>query len=216
MIDTLLSLILHIDVHLQTLVQNYGVWIYAILFLVVFVETGLVVMPFLPGDSLLFVTGALAATGDLNLPLVILLLLIAAIAGDAVNFSVGSWFRRKTLEGRQYRWPNPEHLRITHEFFERHGGKTIIIARFVPIVRTLAPFVAGIGQMPYARFALYNVAGAVLWVVSLTVAGYLLGSIPWVKENLTAVLMAIIVLSLMPGFIAWFNAKREARRDARR
>ncbi len=211
MIETLISLILHVDVHLLELVQNYGLWVYAILFLIVFVETGLVVMPFLPGDSLLFVTGALAAAGGLSLPLVMVLLIIAAVLGDAVNFAIGSWFRRKTLEGKQYRWPNPEHLRITHEFFERHGGKTIIIARFVPIVRTLAPFVAGIGQMPYARFALYNVAGALLWVISLTTAGYLLGNIPWVKENLTAVLMAIIVLSLMPGFVGWLNAKREAR-----
>lgn len=207
MIETFISLILHVDVHLLELLQNYGPWIYAILFLIIFVETGLVVMPFLPGDSLLFVVGALAAGGGLSLPLVIVLLLIAAILGDAVNFATGAWFRRKTLEGKQYRWPNPEHLRFTHEYFERHGGKTIIIARFVPIVRTMAPFVAGIGQMNYGRFALYNVTGAVLWVVSLTVAGYMLGNVPWVKENLTAVLMGIIVLSLMPGFIAWIKAK---------
>lgn len=211
MIDTLISLILHVDVHLLELLQNYGPWVYAILFLVVFVETGLVVMPFLPGDSLLFVIGALAAAGGLSLPLVVALLIIAAVSGDAVNFAVGAWFRRKTLQGRQYRWPNPEHLRITHEFFERHGGKTIIIARFVPIVRTLAPFVAGIGQMHYARFALYNVTGAVMWVVSLTMTGYLLGNVPWVKQNLTVVLMGIIVLSLLPGFIGWLKAKRDAR-----
>jgi membrane-associated protein len=212
MIATLISWILHVDVHLLELLQNYGPWIYAILFLVIFVETGLVVMPFLPGDSLLFVIGALAAAGGLNLPLVMVLLIIAAIAGDAVNFAVGGWFQRKALAGKRYRWPNPEHLLITHEFFERHGGKAIIIARFVPIVRTLAPFVAGIGQMQYTRFALYNVAGALIWVISLTMAGYLLGNIPWVKANLTAVLMGIIVLSLMPGFIGWGKAKLAARR----
>ncbi|TCS38333.1 membrane-associated protein [Paucimonas lemoignei] len=211
MIEQLVSLILHVDMHLLELLQNYGPWIYAILFLIIFVETGLVVMPFLPGDSLLFVIGALAAAGGLSLPLIIVLLIIAAIAGDTVNFATGAWFHRKTLAGKRYRWPNPEHLRITHEFFERHGGKTIIIARFVPIVRTLAPFVAGIGQMHYARFALYNVTGAILWVVSLTVAGYLLGNVPWVKANLTAVLMGLIVLSLLPGIIGWLNSKRSAR-----
>jgi membrane-associated protein len=207
MITTLISWILHLDVHLLELFQNYGVWVYAILFLVVFVETGLVVMPFLPGDSLLFVAGTLAATTGLHLAGVIVLLIIAAVAGDAVNFAVGSWFGRKIKTGRRYRWPNPEHLRITQEFYERHGGKTIIIARFVPIVRTLAPFVAGIGKMNYSRFSLYNITGAILWVVSLTLAGYLFGNIDWVKRNLTLVLMSIIVVSLLPGFIAWLKAK---------
>lgn len=209
MITTLISWILHLDLHLIELFQNYGMWIYAILFLVIFVETGLVVMPFLPGDSLLFVTGALAATGALSLPVIMALLITAAVAGDAVNFSIGAWFGRKMQSGRRFRWPNPEHLRMTQEFYARHGGKTIIIARFVPIVRTLAPFVAGLGKMNYARFALYNIAGAGLWIVSLSLAGYLFGNIAWVKQNLTAVLMGIIVLSLMPGFFAWLHGKRE-------
>lgn len=206
MITTLFDWLTHLDAHLLALGQQHDAWIYVLLFAIVFVETGLVVMPFLPGDSLLFISGALAANGALPLAGVIPLLIVAAVAGDAVNFMVGNWFGRRT-EKRKPRWPNPRHLRMTHDFFDRHGGKTIIIARFVPIIRTLAPFVAGVGDMHYGRFAVYNITGAILWVGSLTLAGYLFGTVGWVRENLSLALLGIIAVSLLPGLIAWLNTK---------
>ena len=199
------DLFLHLDRHLSDLIAQYGGWSYAILFLIVFCETGLVVTPFLPGDSLLFVAGAVAAAGGMNIHLLVVLLIIAAILGDAVNYSIGHYLGPRVLRDRNSRWLNPKHLERAHAFYERHGGKTIIIARFVPIVRTYAPFVAGAASMPYPRFALYNISGAVLWVVSLGYAGYFFGNIPVIKDNLTLVILAIIFLSILPGVIEYLR-----------
>lgn len=201
----LIDLIVHLDDHLQALVVNYGAWVYLILFLIVFCETGLVVTPFLPGDSLLFVAGAIAAAGGMNIHLLVILLIIAAVLGDAVNYSIGHYIGPRVLRDRNSRWLNPKHLERAHAFYERHGGKTIIIARFVPIVRTYAPFVAGAASMPYSRFALYNISGAVLWVVSLGYAGYFFGNIPVIKNNLTLVILTIIILSILPGVVEYLR-----------
>jgi membrane-associated protein len=201
----LIDLVLHLDDHLQALVVNYGAWVYLILFLIVFCETGLVVTPFLPGDSLLFVAGAIAAAGGMNIHLLVLLLILAAVLGDAVNYGVGHYIGPRVFKSRESRWLNPRHLERAHAFYERHGGKTIIIARFVPIVRTYAPFVAGAASMPYPKFALYNISGAVLWVVSLGYAGYFFGNIPVIKNNLTLVILGIIFLSILPGVIEYLR-----------
>jgi len=204
----LLDIVLHLNQHLDAWVQDYGLWIYAILFLIVFCETGLVVTPFLPGDSLLFAVGALAAGGRLDVWLVSVLLIAAAILGDTVNYWVGK-FAGEKLQRRFPRLIKPEHLARTHEFFERYGGKTIIIARFVPIVRTLAPFVAGAGKMTYPRFMMFNVTGALLWIGLLVPAGYFFGTLPWVKKNFSAVILAIIFISMLPGvFEIWRERKR--------
>jgi len=198
------DLALHLDVRLAEFVQLYGVWVYALLFVIVFCETGLVVTPFLPGDSLLFVVGALAAVGNMNLFAVIAVLVAAALCGDNANYWIGRWFGKKLL----VKWINPAHLQRTHDFYERHGGKTIIIARFMPIVRTYVPFVAGLGAMPYGRYIAFCVAGALLWVVSLCTAGFFFGNIPAVKNNLTAVILAIVLLSVLPGLIAWVKNRK--------
>lgn len=200
-----IDVVLHLDDHLQALVASYGAWVYLILFLIVFCETGLVVTPFLPGDSLLFVAGAIAAAGGMNIHLLVVLLIIAAILGDAVNYGIGHYIGPRVLRDRNSRWLNPKHLERAHAFYERHGGKTIIIARFVPIVRTYAPFVAGAASMPYPRFALYNISGAVLWVVSLGYAGYFFGNIPVIKDNLTLVIITIIILSILPGVVEYLR-----------
>jgi membrane-associated protein len=205
LLTLLIDLVVHLDDHLQALVASYGAWVYLILFLIVFCETGLVVTPFLPGDSLLFVAGAIAAAGGMNIHLLVVLLIIAAILGDAVNYSIGHYIGPRVLRDRDSRWLNPQHLERAHAFYERHGGKTIIIARFVPIVRTYAPFVAGAASMPYPRFALYNVSGAILWVVSLGYAGYFFGNIPIIKDNLTMVIIAIIILSILPGVFEYLR-----------
>jgi len=205
-----IDLVVHLDDHLQALVAAYGAWIYLILFLIVFCETGLVVTPFLPGDSLLFVAGAIAAAGGMNIHLLAVLLIIAAILGDAVNYSVGHYIGPRVLKDRNSRWLNPKHLDRAHAFYEHHGGKTIIIARFVPIVRTYAPFVAGAASMPYPRFALYNVTGAIIWVVSLGYAGYFFGNIPLIKDNLTVVIIVIIILSILPGVFEYLRHRRQA------
>lgn len=204
--------VLHLDDHMRHLVAEHGGWTYLILFAIVFCETGLVVTPFLPGDSLLFVAGALAGEGSLDVWIVMLVLLIAAILGDTVNYQVGHYIGPKVFtDQRQSRWLKRKHLDRTHAFFEKYGGKTIIIARFVPIVRTFAPFVAGIGAMTYARFLLYNVFGAVLWVVSLTLAGYWFGGREWVKANFEIVVLAIIVISLLPVAIEFIQGWRKSR-----
>ena len=202
-----IDLVLHLDKHLQALIQNYGAWVYAILFLIVFCETGLVVTPFLPGDSLLFVAGALAAAGGMNVHLLVVLLIVAAILGDAVNYAFGRYLGPKVFHDEKARFLNRRHLMAAHDFYVRHGGKTIIIARFIPIIRTYAPFVAGIGSMPYPRFALFNVTGAILWVVSLAYAGYFFGNVPWVKSNLSLVIIGIVVLSILPGIIEFARHK---------
>lgn len=205
----LLDVVLHLNTHLDSLVGEYGTWAYAILFLIIFCETGLVITPFLPGDSLLFAAGAIAAGGRLDLFLLMLLLIIAAIAGDAVNYWVGNLVGHR-LVARFPRLIKKKHLDRTHEFFERYGGKTIIIARFVPIVRTLAPFVAGIGEMSYPRFALFNILGAVLWVILLVPAGYFFANHPFVKQNFSAVILAIIVLSTLPAVFEFWRERRRS------
>ncbi len=193
--------------HLASLAQNYGAWVYLILFLIIFAETGLVVTPFLPGDSLLFVAGAVAAVGTLAVNKLVGILILAAFLGNYVNFQIGKYFGKRFFVDRESRFLKREYLDRTHAFFERHGGKTIIISRFLPILRTYAPFVAGIGRMGTWRFALYNAAGAILWVASLTYAGYLFGNIPIIKNNLTVVILAIIVISLLPGAIAYIKTR---------
>ena len=208
LLATLLDIALHLDQHLQALVAAYGAWVYLILFLIVFCETGLVVTPFLPGDSLLFVAGAIAAAGGMNIHLLVVLLILAAVSGDAVNYAVGHYLGPRIFNSRESRWLNPRHLERAHAFYERHGGKTIIIARFVPIIRTYAPFVAGAASMTYPRFALYNVTGAVLWVASLGYAGYFFGNIPVIKDNLTLVIIGIVILSIMPGVIEYLRHRR--------
>ncbi|MTH46391.1 DedA family protein [Intestinirhabdus alba] len=206
-----IDFILHIDVHLPKLVAEYGVWIYAILFLILFCETGLVVTPFLPGDSLLFVAGALA-TNDLNVHLMVLLMLVAAILGDAVNYTIGRLFGEKLFRNPESKIFRRSYLDKTHQFYEKHGGKTIILARFVPIVRTFAPFVAGMGKMSYRQFAAYNVIGALLWVLLFTYAGYLFGNMPVVQNNLKLLIVAIIVVSVLPGVVEIIRHKRAAAR----
>ena len=201
------DLVVHLDAHLAAFVQQYGVWVYGLLFLIVFCETGLVVTPFLPGDSLLFVTGAVAAAGGMDITLVMATLVAAALCGDNVNYWIGRTLGLKVFS----RFINPAHLKRTHEFYERHGGKTIILARFVPIVRTYVPFVAGLGTMPYPRYIAFCVAGALLWVVSLCLAGYWFGNLPKVKENLTVVILAIVALSVSPGVIAWLRSRSVQR-----
>jgi membrane-associated protein len=208
---TLVDLLIHLDRYLIWVVENYGVWIYALLFLIVFCETGLVVTPFLPGDSLLFVAGTLAAAGAMDVHLVVLLLIAAAILGDTVNYWIGKAVGPRVFHEENARFFRREYLERTHRFYERHGGKTIIIARFVPIIRTFAPFVAGIGTMDYGRFLFYNVTGAILWVTSLTYAGYYFGNLPWVKANLTLVILGIILLSISPGIFEYLRQRAAAR-----
>ena len=210
MINDVISFILHIDQHLVTLSAQYGAWLYAILFLIVFCETGLVVTPFLPGDSLLFASGALAAAshGALNVHIIVAMLLSAAIIGDAVNFMIGKYFGAKLFANPNSRIFKQEYLQKTHQFYDKYGGKTIIIARFVPIVRTFAPFVAGMGNMHYGKFIRYNVIGALAWVLSLTYLGYAFGNLPIVKDNFGKVVLAIIVISVLPMVFELLKLKR--------
>ena len=207
----LLSFFLHLDQHLAIMSSQYGGWIYAILFLIVFCETGLVVTPFLPGDSLLFAAGALAAIPDseLNIHAIFLLLTVAAILGDTVNYAAGHYFGEKVFSA-DARILKREYLNRTHQFFERHGGKTIVIARFVPIIRTFAPFVAGAGSMTYRHFLFYNVTGGVAWTASFLYGGYFFGNLPFVKQNFTLVILAIIILSILPGVIEYWRHRRAA------
>ena len=204
----LLDFFLHLDEHLANIINQYGVWTYAILFLIIFMETGFVVTPFLPGDSLLFAAGTFAALGSLNVWLLILLLIVAAIAGDTVNYWIGHY-----LGDRAYnvKWIKKEYLDRTHAFFAKHGGKTIFLARFVPIVRTFAPFVAGMGRMSYSYFFSYNVFGGIVWVVLFTLLGYFFGNIPFVKANFELVIIAIIILSVLPAVWEALKARREIR-----
>jgi membrane-associated protein len=200
----LIDFILHVDQHLIEFVKNYGVWVYAILFLIVFIETGLVVMPLLPGDSLLFAAGAIAATGAMDPALLCLLLFIAAVLGDTVNYHIGKYIGPRVFQIKS-RFINQEHLRATQSFFEKHGGKTIIFARFIPIIRTFAPFIAGVGQMHYRRFLSFNVIGAFAWVVSFIYLGYYFGNLPVVKDNFTYVIFAIIFISILPALIGFIR-----------
>ena len=217
-IRKVLDVVLHLDKHLDTLVTNFGPWFYVILFVIVFCETGLVVTPFLPGDSLLFAVGAIAANGRLDVFLAAFVLLLAAIIGDTVNYSIGHFAGMK-LVAKFPRLVKPKHIERTHAFFERYGGKTIIIARFVPIVRTLAPFVAGVGAMTYKRFMSYNVVGALLWIGLLVPAGYFFANLEFVKKNFSVVILAIIGLSMLPAVFEivreWLkHRKAKAAQDA--
>lgn len=210
-IQFLIDFILHIDVHLAELVVNYGVWIYAILFLIIFCETGLVVTPFLPGDSLLFVAGTLAALGEnnINVHLMVLLLISAAILGDLVNYLIGKYFGERLFRNPNSKIFKQSYLEKTHQFYEKHGGKTIILARFVPIVRTFAPFVAGMGKMCYKRFGLFNISGAIVWVSLFMYAGYFFGGLEIVQKNLQILIVLIIFVSILPGvFEVWRNKKK--------
>jgi membrane-associated protein len=207
-----IDLVLHLDRHLLELARDYGPWIYGILFLIVFLETGVVVTPFLPGDSLLFVAGTLAATGELDVHWLAGLLVVAAILGDSLNYAIGRYLGPRVFRFEDSRFFRKAYIERTHGFFERHGGKTIVIARFIPIIRTYAPFVAGIGAMPYRRFLAFNVGGALLWVGLLTYAGYFFGNLPIVRENLTAVILGIIFVSILPGIVEFARARRAAGR----
>lgn len=206
----LIDFILHVDRHLEHFVITYGAWVYALLFLIIFVETGVVVMPFLPGDSLLFVVGALCGLGLMSYPLAVLLLWLAAVLGDQCNYTIGRWFGPRVFQWEQSRFFNKQAFDRAHEFFEKHGGISIILARFFPFLRTFVPFVAGVAAMTRTKFTLYNIVGAAIWVGGLVTAGYFLGSIPWVKQNLDKIIWAMIII---PGLLviggAW-NAKRKA------
>jgi membrane-associated protein len=209
-VSFLIDFILHVDVHLETFVQNYGVWVYALLFAIIFVETGVVVMPFLPGDSLLFVVGAMCGAGLMSFPIVVSVLLVAAILGDQCNYTIGRHFGPRVFQWEQSRFFNKAAFDRAHNFYETYGGFTIIAARFMPFLRTFVPFVAGVAQMDRAKFTLFNVVGAVVWVLGICTAGYFLGSFPWVKANLDKIIWAMI---LIPGLIvlagAW-SARRKA------
>jgi membrane-associated protein len=205
----LVDFILHIGDHLQELVNNYGNWIYAILFAIVFCETGLVVLPFLPGDSMLFAAGTIAAVGDMNIFVLIGLLILAAVLGDFVNFEIGKHFGQKLFSNPNSKIFKQSYLQKTHDYYERYGGRTIIIARFIPIVRTFAPFVGGMGNMNYAQFARYNIVGAVLWVVSFTTLGYFFGQLPFVKEHFSWIMIAIIVFSVVPMIVEIIRHRKD-------
>ena len=207
----LLGLVLHVDRHLSDFVLAYGGWVYALLFLVIFVETGLVVMPFLPGDSLLFVVGALCGAGLMSLPLAMVLLIVAAILGDQTNYSIGRYFGPKVFGWQNSRWFNRAAFDRTHAFYEKWGGITIVLARFMPFLRTFAPFVAGVAVMTRSKFTAYNVGGAILWVGGLTLAGYLFGNLPWVQKNLSMIIWAMI---LVPGLLVLLGAWKSRRAAA--
>lgn len=211
MLAQLVDFILHVDAHLMAFVQAYGAWVYALLFLIVFVETGVVVMPFLPGDSLLFVVGALCGLDLMSLPLAMALLITAAVLGDQVNYSIGRWLGPQVFRWESSRFFNKRAFDQAHAFYEKHGGITIVLARFMPFIRTFVPFVAGVAAMTRGKFSFFNVTGALLWVLSLTLAGYLFGNIPWVKANLNLIIYALI---LVPTAIAVLGAWKARRAEA--
>jgi membrane-associated protein len=204
-LKSLLDIFLHIDDHLAAIIAQYGLWTYALLFLVIFMETGFVVTPFLPGDSLLFAAGTFAALGSMNLGLLLAMLMVAAVGGDTVNYWIGHYLGERAYS---IKWVKKEYVERTHAFFEKHGGKTIFLARFVPIVRTFAPFVAGIGRMSYRHFFSYNVFGGIVWVALFTLAGYFFGNIPFIKDNFELVIIAIILISLLPAVWEAWKARR--------
>lgn len=210
-LHSLIDFILHIDVHLDYAIVNYHAWTYLLLFIIVFVETGLVIMPFLPGDSLLFAIGAFSARGSFDFWTISLLLLIAAILGDTVNYAVGKFFGTQLFEGRESKFFNRKHLQQAHLFYEKYGAKTIIIARFVPIVRTFAPFVAGVGKMNYKKFMSFNVIGGTMWVFTFIPLGYFFGNLPFIQGNLKLVMLAIIFISVLPGVVEYLREKRKLR-----
>jgi membrane-associated protein len=201
----LIDFILHVDKHLAAFVAQYGMWVYALLFLIIFVETGVVVMPFLPGDSLLFIVGAMCGAGLMNLPLSMVLLFVAAVLGDQVNYSIGRYFGPKVFQWEDSRFFNKRAFNQAHAFYEKYGGITIVLARFMPFIRTFVPFVAGVAEMTRSKFTFYNVIGGAIWVFGLTLAGYLFGNIPWVQEHLEKIIWALIIV---PGLIAIYGAWR--------
>jgi len=202
------DILLHLDIHLDLAIRSYGLWTYGILFLIVFLETGLVVTPFLPGDSLLFAGGTFAALGSLDVGWLIIVLAVAAIGGDTVNYWIGYSSGPKVFSKESSRLFNKEYLHRTHRFYEKYGGKTIIIARFIPIIRTFAPFVAGIGSMTYSRFIAYNIAGGIAWVVIFVLGGYFFGNIPLIRHNFSLVIVAIVILSILPGIIEFLRHRK--------
>jgi membrane-associated protein len=210
LINGFIEILLHLDKHLDAIIRNYGMWTYAIFFFIIFLETGLVVTPFLPGDSLLFAIGSFAALGSLDLRLSIVSLSIAAIAGDTVNYWIGNFAGPKVFSKEKSRLLNKEYLYRTHRFYEKYGGKTIVLARFIPIIRTFAPFVAGIGTMTYSSFIVYNVAGGIAWVMLFIFGGYFFGNIPLVKQNFSLVIFAIIFISVLPGIIEFLRARKRS------
>jgi membrane-associated protein len=210
-LTALVGVALHLDTHLAEFVAQHGAWVYALLFTIVFIETGLVIWPFLPGDSLLFVAGAVAAAGGMDIAAVMAVLVAAALTGDNVNYAIGRWVGPRVFHREKSRWFNPAHLKRAHAFYQKHGGKTIILARFIPIVRTYVPFVAGIGAMPYARYIGFCISGALLWVLSLCSVGYFFGNLPVVKNNLSAVILLIVAVSVTPGVYAWLRARSVQR-----
>ena len=207
-VATFIDIILHLDKHLAVLVQDYGVWIYAILFAIIFSETGFVVTPFLPGDSLLFVAGGLAALGGMDIYILVGSLVAAAALGNMLNYQIGRYIGPRVFQWQNSRLFNKGALLKTQVFYERHGGKTLVISRFLPLLRTFAPFVAGVGAMDYGRFLFFNLLGAVSWVVSLTLAGYFFANLPWVQKNLSLVILGIIFVSLIPVAIGWWQERR--------
>lgn len=213
MLTTLFYSLLSLDETLALLAAQYGPWLYALLFAVIFAETGLVVLPFLPGDSLLFISGTVVAAAGLNVHALVAILALAAILGDSVNYSVGRYVGPRVYDRPDSRWIRHDHLKRTQAFYDRYGGITIVIGRFVPIIRTFAPFLAGVAQMPYPKFLAYNVAGGILWIASLVYAGYLFGNIPWVKDNLTFIVIGIVVVSLIPAISTFLAERRRARAD---
>ena len=211
MLTTMLYSLFALDSTLATLSTQYGAWLYAILFVVIFAETGLVVCPFLPGDSILFIAGTVVAAAGLEVHVLVVVLIAAAVLGDSVNYGVGHYIGPKVFERPDSRWFRKEHLRRTQSFYDRYGGVTIIIGRFVPIIRTFAPFLAGVAGMSYRRFLSYNVVGACLWIGLLVYAGYLFGNIPWVKDNLSLIVIAIVVVSLLPAISTFVRERRAAK-----
>jgi len=211
-ISELVDFILHLDVYLNSIIKNFGIWTYLILFLIIFLETGVVITPFLPGDSLLFAAGSFAALGSLNVFALVILLTLAAILGDTLNYWVGHFIGPRAFSGN-IRILKKEYLDRTHEFYEKHGGKTIILARFIPIIRTFAPFVAGIGAMDYPHFFFYNVIGAILWVSIFTFGGYFFGNLPFVRNNFTIVILVIILISVLPGVFEFLREKFKSRKE---
>jgi membrane-associated protein len=214
MLTTIFYSLFALDQTVTQLAAQHGHWIYALLFLIIFAETGLVVFPFLPGDSILFIAGTVVATADLNIHLLVFVLIAAAILGDTINYSVGHYIGPRAFDRPDSRWFKQEHLRRTQAFYDRYGGLTIIIGRFVPIIRTFAPFLAGVAGMTYRRFLSYNVVGAIAWICSLVYAGYLFGNIPWVKQNLTLIVLGIVAVSLIPA-ISTFFGERRAQKEQR-
>jgi membrane-associated protein len=205
------DMLLHLDKYIDLLIRDYGMWTYLIFFIIVFCETGLVVTPFLPGDSLLFVAGTFAALGSLNLTWLLVLLTIAAILGDTINYWIGNYIGPKVFQMQNSRVFRKEYLDRTHQFYEKYGPITIVIGRFIPIIRTFAPFLAGVGSMTYGKFLTYNVVGGILWIASFTLGGYFFGNLPFVRKNFTAVIIAIIIISVMPTVIEYMRQRRQAK-----